>query len=174
MEREILSDGSTATGDDFPIVESPLGSLGLVLGPDFWLIEPVRIQCLKGAELLLVSGAITGSRRAAQVAAIWGIATINTVGIAFAGSLGCGALGGSSIAMPEGFVGRLEEEDAVVEGDWSRDTIVRVREPDLQFQQTMWFGLWSRRPSLYRTLTEVDFSGDERIGMQKCDCEVEA
>jgi len=154
VEREILPDGSTMTGSDFPVIKTAIGTLGLVLGPDFWLIEPARIQCLKGAELLVVAGAITGRRRSAQRSAVWGISTLNTVGVAFSGSLGAHAHGGSAIAMPEGFVAQAYEEETVLQAEWDPTRISRIREPDLKFQQTMWFGLWARRPDLYGLLVD--------------------
>ncbi|TFE58516.1 carbon-nitrogen hydrolase family protein [Streptomyces sp. ICN441] len=153
VERPVLPDGTTGTGDDFPVVETPFGHVGVLLGPDFWLVEPPRAQCLAGAELLLVAGSLDGTQQAAQRAAVWGIATLNTVAVAFAGSLGERCGGGSAMAMPEGFVAEAGTEEGVVEAPWDAARIRHLREPDLRFQQTLWFGLWARRTELYTDLT---------------------
>jgi predicted amidohydrolase len=153
VERPILSDGTTGTGDDFPVVQTPYGRVGVLLGPDFWLVEPPRIQCLAGAELLLVAGSLDGTQQAAQRAAVWGIATINTVAVAFAGSLSERCGGGSAVAMPEGFAAEAGTREGIIEAPWDAANIQHLREPDLRFQQTLWFGLWARRTELYSDLT---------------------
>ncbi|MGW3991013.1 carbon-nitrogen hydrolase family protein [Streptomyces sp. NPDC004830] len=153
LERPVLADGTTGTGDDFPVVETPFGRVGLLLGPDFWLIEPPRIACLTGAELLLVAGSLDGTQQESQRAAVWGIATLNTVAVAFAGSLSERCGGGSAVAVPEGFLTEAGTGEDVVEAPWDVARIRRLREPDLRFQQTLWFGLWARRTELYTDLT---------------------
>ncbi|MFF7871161.1 carbon-nitrogen hydrolase family protein [Streptomyces qaidamensis] len=153
VERPVLPDGTTGTGDDFPVVETPFGQVGLLLGPDFWLVEPPRIECLAGAELLLVAGSLDGTQQAAQRAAVWGIATLNTVAVAFAGSLNGRCGGGSAVAAPEGFLAEAGTDEGVIEAPWDVARIRHLREPDLRFQQTLWFGLWARRTELYTDLT---------------------
>ncbi|QDQ15155.1 carbon-nitrogen hydrolase family protein [Streptomyces spectabilis] len=160
VERPILPDGTTGTGDDFPVVETEFGHVGVLLGPDFWLVEPPRIECLAGAELLLVAGSLDGAQKAAQRAAVWGIATLNTVAVAFASSLGGRSGGGSAVAMPEGFVAEGDTHECVLEAPWDAERIRHLREPDLRFQQTLWFGLWARRPDLYAALVD----GQDPIG----------
>lgn len=153
VEREVLPDGTTGTGADFPVVETPFGHVGVLLGTDFWLVEPPRIQCLAGADLLLVAGSLDGTQQAAQRAAVWGIATINTVAVAFAGSLSERCGGGSAVALPEGFVAEAGSDEAILQAPWDVERIRHLREPDLRFQQTLWFGLWARRTELYTDLT---------------------
>ncbi|MFE8949511.1 carbon-nitrogen hydrolase family protein [Streptomyces sp. NPDC007856] len=153
VERAVLPDRTTGTGDDFPVVETPFGHVGVLLGPDFWLVEPPRIECLAGAELLLVAGSLDGTQQAAQRAAVWGIATLNTVAVAFAGSLSERCGGGSAVAMPEGFVAEAGTHEGILETPWDVERIRHLREPDLRFQQTLWFGLWARRTELYTDLT---------------------
>ncbi|MDN3244716.1 carbon-nitrogen hydrolase family protein [Streptomyces sp. ZSW22] len=153
VERPVLADGTTGTGDDFPVVETPFGKVGVLLGPDFWLVEPPRIECLAGAELLLAAGSLDGGQQASQRAAVWGIATLNTVAVAFAGALSEGCGGGSAVAAPEGFVAEAGADEGVIEAPWDVERIRRLREPDLRFQQTLWFGLWARRMELYTDLT---------------------
>ncbi|MFD9686361.1 carbon-nitrogen hydrolase family protein [Kitasatospora sp. NPDC059088] len=154
LRRAVLADGSTGTGDDFPVVDTESGRVGVLLGPDFWLVEPPRIQCLNGAELLLVAGSLDGRNRAAQAAAVWGIATLNTVAVAFASALGARSAGSSAIAMPERFLARAGAEECLLEAGCEVEHIRYLREPDLRFQQTLWFGLWARRPQLYAALTD--------------------
>ncbi|WP_411576390.1 carbon-nitrogen hydrolase family protein [Streptomyces mutabilis] len=153
VERPVLADGTTGTGDDFPVVETSFGKVGVLLGPDFWLVEPPRIECLAGAELLLAAGSLDGGQQASQRAAVWGIATLNTVAVAFAGALSEGCGGGSAVAAPEGFVAEAGADEGVIEAPWDVERIRRLREPDLRFQQTLWFGLWARRTELYTDLT---------------------
>ena len=153
VERPVLADGTTGTGDDFPVVETPFGNVGVLLGPDFWLVEPPRVECLAGAELLLVAGSLDGAQQAAQRAAVWGIATLNTVAVAFAASLSERSGGGSAVAMPEGFVAEAGTAEDVVAAPWDVAKIRHLRAPDLRFQQTLWFGLWARRTELYADLT---------------------
>ncbi|MFE9053506.1 nitrilase-related carbon-nitrogen hydrolase [Streptomyces mutabilis] len=153
VERPVLADGTTGTGEDFPVVETPFGKVGVLLGPDFWLVEPPRIECLAGAELLLAAGSLDGGQQASQRAAVWGIATLNTVAVAFAGALSEGCGGGSAVAAPEGFVAEAGADECVIEAPWDVERIRRLREPDLRFQQTLWFGLWARRTELYTDLT---------------------
>ncbi|CAL9393873.1 hypothetical protein SUDANB6_01317 [Streptomyces sp. enrichment culture] len=153
VERPVLDDGTTGTGDDFPVVETPFGHVGVLLGPDFWLVEPPRVQCLAGAELLLVAGSLDGTQQAAQRSAVWGIATLNTVAVAFAAPLSERSGGGSAVATPEGFLAEAGTAEDVIEAPWDVERIRYLREPDLRFQQTLWFGLWARRTELYTDLT---------------------
>ncbi|KUN04781.1 hypothetical protein AQI95_17985 [Streptomyces yokosukanensis] len=155
VTRPVLADGTTGTGDDFPVVETEFGQVGVLLGPDFWLVEPPRIECLAGAELLLVAGSLDAHAKDAQRAAVWGIATLNTVAVAFAGALSPTCAGGSAVAMPEGFVAEAGTDDGVFEAEWDLDRIRHLREPDLRFQETLWFGLWARRPDLYTSLVDA-------------------
>jgi predicted amidohydrolase len=133
-------------------VETEFGRVGLLLGPDFWLVEPPRIECLAGAELLLVAGSLDGREKAAQRSAVWGIATLNTVAIAFSSALSNRSGGGSAVATPERFVAEAGADECVIEAQWDVERIRYLREPDLRFQQTLWFGLWARRPDLYQAL----------------------
>ncbi|WP_433303911.1 carbon-nitrogen hydrolase family protein [Actinoplanes sp. CA-030573] len=153
VERPVLANGTTGAGTDFPVVETPFGHVGVLLGPDFWLVEPPRVECLAGAELLLVAGALDGVQQAAQRSAVWGIATLNTVAVAFASALSESSGGGSAVAMPEGFVAEAGTAEGVIEAPWDVAKVRHLREPDLRFQQTLWFGLWARRTELYADLT---------------------
>jgi predicted amidohydrolase len=153
LRRGIEPDGSTSTGHDFPVVDTAFGRVGLLLGPDFWLVEPPRIQCIRGAELLLVAGSLAGRSSVAQRAAVWGIATLNTVAVAFASSLSASSGGGSAVAMPERFLFEAGTDEGVFQADWDLERIRHLREPDLRFQETLWFGLWARRPELYAAIT---------------------
>jgi predicted amidohydrolase len=152
VRRPVDDLGRTATGDDFPVVDTEHGRVGVLLGPDFWLVEPPRIQCLAGAELLLVAGSTSGATTDSQHAAVWGIATLNTVGVAVANGLDRPSAGGSGIAVPDGFLAWAGTRESVVSAAWDPDHIRHLREPDLRFQETLWFGLWARRPELYGSL----------------------
>lgn len=163
VTRPVLADGTTGSGDGFPVVETEFGNVGVLLGPDFWLVEPPRVACLAGAELLLVAGSLDGHARAAQRAAVWGIATLNTVAVAFAAALGPRSGGGSAIAMPEGFVAEAGTDEAVIEAPWDLARVRHLREPDLRFQETLWFGLWARRPDLYTSLVGAPGPEGERV-----------
>lgn len=156
LRRPIDEKGRTGTGIDFPVLDTEHGRVGVLLGPDFWLIEPPRIQCLAGAEMLLVAGSTSSTQTDSQHAAVWGIATLNTVGVAIASALDAPSAGGSGIAVPEGFLAWAGTQECVVSAEWDLEHIRHLRQPDLRFQETLWFGLWARRPDLYRSLlTEV-------------------
>jgi predicted amidohydrolase len=159
ISRPVEEDGRTGTGEDFPVVETEFGRVGVLLGPDIWLNEPPRIQCLKGAELLLVAGSLMGSDVVSQRAAVWGIATLNTVAVALASSLSPQSRGGSAVAMPDGFRVEALDREGLFETPLDLERIRHLRTPDLRFQETLWFGLWARRPELYSTIataSEVD------------------
>ncbi|MFF2540460.1 carbon-nitrogen hydrolase family protein [Streptomyces cyaneofuscatus] len=153
VRRSVDDRSTTATGDDFPVVDTEHGRVGVLLGPDFWLVEPPRIQCLAGAELLLVAGSTSGVTTDSQHAAVWGIATLNTVGVALAAGLDAPSAGGSGIAVPDGFLAWAGTRESVPGAAWDPDHIRHLRQPDLRFQETLWFGLWARRPELYGSLT---------------------
>lgn len=155
--RRPYGTGEPTTGDDFPIADTDKGKVGLLCGQDFWAIEATRIQSLRGAELVLVPGTLNARNRESKLAAIWGIATLSCVAVAFASAVGgCafGPTGGSAIALPNRFVGRAGEEPGSITGEWSDDTMSALRDPDLTFKNTLWFGLWARRPELYGSLIE--------------------
>ncbi len=153
IRRRIEPDGSTGTGTDFPVIDTDFGRVGVLLGPDFWLVEPPRAQCLRGAELLLVATSFNGRDQAAQRAAVWGIATLNTVAVAVAGALSGGGRGGSAVALPQRLEAQAESDDVVIGANVDVDHIRHLRKPDLRFQETLWFGLWARRPELYPMIT---------------------
>jgi predicted amidohydrolase len=154
VSRELEADGTTSTGADFPVVETEFGRVGILLGPDFWLLEPPRIQCLEGAELLIVAGSLAGRSIDAQRASIWGIATLQVVAVAIASGIGGGSHGGSTVAMPEGALLELADREGIFEAPLDLDRIRHLRQPDLRFQEKFWFGLWGRRPELYSPITE--------------------
>ncbi len=155
VRRAIEADGTTATGEDFPVVETELGRVGVLLGPDVWLMEPPRIQCLRGAELLVVAGSLAGRAVEAQRAAVSGIATLHVVAVAVASGIGGGSHGGSTVAVPEGPVLEVGDREGVFEAPLDLDRIRHLRQPDLRFQEKFWFGLWGRRPELFTPITDA-------------------
>lgn len=42
----------------------------------------------------------------------------------------------------------------MVSAAWDLDHLRHLRQPDLRFQETLWFGLWARRPDLYTSLAD--------------------
>lgn len=154
VRRPVDDQGRTVTGDDFPVVDTEHGRVGVLLGPDIWLIEPPRIQCLAGAELLLVASSTRGAATDSQHAAVWGISTLNTVGVALASGLDAPSAGGSGVAVPDGFLAWAGTQESVVSAAWDVDHMRHLRQPDLRFQETLWFGLWARRPDLYTSLVD--------------------
>jgi hypothetical protein len=57
------------------------------------------------------------------------------------------------VAAPEGVLAEAGTDEGVIEAPWDVARIRHLREPDLRFQQTLWFGLWARRTELYTDLT---------------------
>jgi predicted amidohydrolase len=149
--------GESETGDDFPVFDTDLGKVGLLLGQDFWMLETTRIQSLRGAELILVSGSVNALNREAKLSAIWGIATLSCVAVAFASAVGLGGRhaprGGSTIALPNRVLSQAGDRPTHLAGEWDNGTMRQLREADLTFKNTLWFGLWARRRELYGPLT---------------------
>ncbi|MCP3098096.1 carbon-nitrogen hydrolase family protein [Myxococcus sp. K15C18031901] len=147
--RQPHEGGAPVTGTDFPLFDTDKGKVGLLLGHDFWVMESSRIQSLRGAHLVLVPGTLGTRNRESKKAAIWGIATLNCVAVAFASTVG----GGSTLALPQRIVAQADEAPGVLTAEWADDTMTLQREADLSFKNTLWFGLWARRPELYAPLT---------------------
>ncbi len=158
LTRGLEPDGTTSTGEEFPVIDTEHGRVGVLLGPDIWLLEPPRIQCLRGAELLLVASTLSGRTVAAQRAAIWGIASLHAVAVAMAAGIGPGAYGGSGVAMPEGSILEAGSDEGIVSVSWDVARIRELRQPDLRFKEKFWYSLWGRRPDLYGALVANDTS----------------
>jgi len=151
------SSGPPIVGSDFPVVDTDKGKVGMLLGQDFWALETTRIQSLKGAELVLVSGSIHQNNSQSKKDAIWGISTLNCVAIAFANTansdMGNNA-GFSTITRPDQVIVSSDEALDILDAEWDDDAMSNLREADLTFRNTLWFGLWARRKDLYQPLVE--------------------
>ncbi|WP_394392569.1 carbon-nitrogen hydrolase family protein [Shewanella woodyi] len=149
------------TEERYPVIETDMGKVGILLGSDFWNIESSRIQTLQGAELVLVSGNLTTKNLNSKQCSIWGIATLNCIAIAYA-STGTSvdtkdeSAGGSMIALPSNIQAKAEWNPEVIQAMWDDGLMSKTREADLTFKNTLWFGLWARRKELYAPLSMAE------------------
>lgn len=142
-------------GVHFPVIATDFGKIGVLSDPDIWIWEASRLLSLKGAELILAPGILNDRNRDQKLSALWGMATLNCVGFAFAAAAsdaprhhGC-----ATLILPHAVV-RQEVGDApmLMCEEIPAEHLATMRDADLSFRNTFWFGLWSRRRHLYRPL----------------------
>lgn len=121
------------SGDQFPVFDTPLGKIGLMICYDAEFPEPARIMALKGAELVFVPSVWSmGAQRRWEVD-LSGNALFNLMFVAGVNSVNEGCCGLSQIVGPDGVVratakGR-EEELVMCEVDLEEIGRVRARIP---------------------------------------------
>lgn len=101
-------------GDKFPVYDTPLGKIGIMICYDAEFPEPSRIMALKGAELVFVPAvwSIPAARR--WEVDLSGNALFNLMFMAGSNPVGDGACGSSQVVGPDGEVkaiaSKTEEE----------------------------------------------------------------
>lgn len=117
---------------------------------------------LKGAEIIYVSGAsliqdIEITRPCILANSVHNVCyTLYTSGVgkaigqrdgqaAFSIEFG----GYTTIAEPRRIMGTMNDEEGVLYGELDMDYIRELRKVDLKFKNTLYWGLWGRRPELY-------------------------
>jgi predicted amidohydrolase len=152
--RAVPLDRRQAREDDlFPVIETDCGPIGLLNGDDVWVLESSRILSLKGAEVLFVPSRLSRRNVASKIASLWGLATLNCVAIVFAGGPHADGQAHASVILPSGVVAASDVADgAPLVADIAPDRMRTLRDADLTFANTLWFGLWSRRKGLYGPL----------------------
>lgn len=136
-------------GNDFPVVDTPLGPTGMLICFDAAFPEVPRILATKGAKAIVNISAIPSHFPLKYVhRRIVATSIYNQVFTLFANRTGDGFLGGSMVADPRGEVVALadeKQESLTVELDMSEVDVWREEEPLYP----------NRRPLLYKSLSEL-------------------
>ncbi len=98
-------------GNKFPVYDTPLGKIGIMICYDCEFPEPMRIMALKGAELVFVPSvwSIPAERR--WEIDLAGGALYNLMFTAGANTVGDGSCGSSQVVGPNGVVRALASKD---------------------------------------------------------------
>lgn len=89
-------------GDRFPVFDTPLGKIGILICYDAEFPEPVRIMALKGAQLILIPSVWSlGAKHRWDIDLTAG-ALYNLLFIAGINTIGDGACGNSKVVSPRG------------------------------------------------------------------------
>lgn len=148
-----LSRGKERGDELFPVIATDCGPIGILNGSELWVLESTRILSLKGAELIFAPVQLTPRNAESKIASLWGLATLNCVAIAFASAPHATGLAYASVVLPSGVVTAADQHDgAPVYAEIEADRMRKLRDADLTFANTLWFGLWSRRKELYGPL----------------------
>jgi len=122
-------------GDEFPVYDTPLGKIGIMICYDVEFPEPARIMALKGAELVFVPAvwSIPAARR--WDVDLAGNALFNVYFMAGANPVGDDACGTSKVVGPDGEVrgeaSKTDEELLICDIDLQEVIGVRSRLPYL-------------------------------------------
>ena len=147
----------------FPVIETDVGRIGILNGDDIWVLESTRILSLKGAEVVFVPARLSSRNADSKIASLWGLATLNCVALAFASAAHADALHHASVILPSGVLAASEQVDgAPLLAEIAPGQMGKLRDADLTFANTLWFGLWSRRKQLYGPLLETRTPPPER------------
>lgn len=145
-----------ASGSFFPVIDTEFGRIGILNGNDIWVWESSRIQSLQGAEILFVPGQLNLQNIDSKISALWGLATLNCVAIAFASAASAATQGFATVILPSGVIAQQYHSNGqtALEAEILPGQMAQLRDADLTFRNTLWFGLWSRRKELYGPLLE--------------------
>lgn len=142
--------------DAFPVIETDCGRIGILNGDDIWVLESSRILSLKGAEVLFVPSLLSRRNAESKIASLWGLATLSCVAIVFAGGPHADGQAHASVILPSGVLAASEQADgAPLLAEIAPGQMAKLRDADLTFANTLWFGLWSRRKQLYGPLLQA-------------------
>ena len=153
---------SIEAAEDLFIADTELGKIGICVCSDFWIQEVPRMLALAGAEIIYVSGAslvqdidITRPCILANsvhnvcytlyTSVVGGVTGQRAGQPAFSIEFG----GYTTISSPREIVAALDDEEAVLYGSLDLDWVRQLREVDIRFKNTLYWGLWGRRPELY-------------------------
>ena len=143
------------SGNYFSVIETEFGRIGILNGNDIWVWESSRILSLKGAEILFVPTQLGHKNAASKIASLWGLATLNCVAIAFASAPSATSKGFATVILPSGVLAQsVEDGSAQLQAEILPGQMAKLRDADLTFANTLWFGLWSRRKQLYGPLVQ--------------------
>jgi predicted amidohydrolase len=157
------------------IVDTPLGRIGVCVCSDFWIQEMPRLLALRGAEIIYVSGASLSqelgiTRPCVQANSVHNVCctlytsvvggvTGERAGRAFAIEFG----GYTCAADPSHLLGTLDDQEAVLYVEIDLERVRQLRQVDVTFKNTLYWGLWGRRPELYDGLTRPYVGADTEL-----------
>ncbi|NVD98813.1 carbon-nitrogen hydrolase family protein [Massilia sp. BJB1822] len=140
----------------FPVIETDCGRIGILNGDDIWVLESSRILSLQGAEVLFVPSRLSSRNVESKIASLWGLSTLSCVAIVFAGGPHADGQAHASVILPSGVLAASEQADgAPLLAEIAPGQMAKLRDADLTFANTLWFGLWSRRKQLYGPLLQA-------------------
>jgi len=116
-------------GDKFPVYDTPLGKIGIMICYDIEFPEPARIMALKGAELVFIPAvwSIPAERR--WDVDLAGNALFNVFFTAGSNPVGDGACGKSQVVGPNGIVRAIAspEEEEILYCDIDLNEVIQTR-----------------------------------------------
>jgi predicted amidohydrolase len=153
---------SIQAGTEQLVVDTSLGKIGVCVCSDFWIQEMPRMLALKGAEIIYVSGASLIQDIEITRPCILANSVHNVCYTLYTSIVGkaTGQRGGqqtfaiefggyTTIAEPKKIMGTMGDEEGVLYGELDMDYLRELRKVDLKFKNTLYWGLWGRRPELY-------------------------
>lgn len=153
---------SIKSGEEIFIADTPLGKIGVCVCSDFWIQEVPRMLALNGAEIIYVSGAsliqdIDITRPCILANSVHNVCyTLYTSVVGGVTGQRAGQpsfsieFGGyTTISSPREIVATLGDEEAILYATLDVDWVRELRQVDIKFKNTLYWGLWGRRPELY-------------------------
>ncbi|GAA2566569.1 MULTISPECIES: carbon-nitrogen hydrolase family protein [Streptomyces] len=165
---------SVTASDEFTVVDTPFGRLGICVCSDFWIPEVPRMLALRGAEIIAVPGAALRGNIQITRPCLQANSSFNVCYTLLASAVGSvtgeragrqvsiEVAGHSTVAAPEELLGSLDEEEGVLRTELDMDHLRSLREVDLSFRRSLYFCLHGRRPELYDRLREP-YSGHQDL-----------
>lgn len=116
-------------GNEFPVYDTPIGKIGIMICYDIEFPEPARIMALKGAELVFIPAVWSIPAQRRWDVDLAGNALFNIFFTAGANPVGDGACGKSQIVGPDGEVRALAspENEEILYCDIDLNEVVSVR-----------------------------------------------
>lgn len=157
---------SVTASDDFALIDTPFGRLGICVCSDFWIPEVPRMLALRGAEIIAVPGAALRGNIQITRPCLQANSSFNVCYTLLASAVGSvtgeragrqvsiEVAGHSTVAAPEELLGTLDEEPGVLRAELDLGYLREMREVDLSFRRSLYFCLHGRRPELYGRLAE--------------------
>lgn len=157
---------SVSPSDEFAVVDTPFGRLGVCVCSDFWIPEVPRLLALRGAEIIAVPGAALRGNIQITRPCLQANSSFNVCYTLLASAVGgvtgeragrqvsIEVAGHSTVAAPEQLLGSLDEEEGVLRAELDLEYLRTMREVDLSFRRSLYFCLHGRRPELYGGLQQ--------------------
>ncbi len=116
-------------GKEFPVYDTPLGKIGIMICYDVEFPEPARIMALKGAELIFVPAVWSIPAESRWHIDLSAAALYNLLFTVGSNPVGDGACGSSKIVGPEGIVlaEASKEKEEILYCDIDLDDVIKTR-----------------------------------------------